>query len=498
MASERMGRWGNRQMGGNTRIQAAMNSFAEMLGWPNTRRIWSVLVVVGVLLASFFFGLRASPRWLLLIVAGAAGIVLVSNLRLGLFGLVMATLIVPFEIGTGTEVSLNAATLLTPALFGLWFVDSLRRQKLSWVTSRVDRPFILFLLAGLLSLLLGNALWDPAVPKSSNFWLVQLAQWFIFVLAALALWLMANLIHDQVGLQRLVQFYLIVAGVLAILYVIPGIGVRVKPFTTGALGRSSFWMLLSAVAGGQLVFNRRLSSRWRFFLVCILVAVLVYAFYWDRNTVSTYGSIVIIGGMLAWLRWPHLRWVAILLFVIALVSGLLFSFVYEFAGGDAEWESSGGSRLTLIGRVIEVTMRNPITGLGPASYRPYAGARPLKYGYALWISPKINSHNNYVDLFAQTGLLGLGLFLWIAVELGLLGWRLRLRYREDFIGGYVNGMFAAWICSLVLMALADWILPFVYNIGFRGFQASILIWMFLGGLVAVEHWESQSVASQSQ
>jgi len=481
-------------MDGDTGFQVVGRGLAEMLVWPNVRRIWTALVVAGVLLASAFFGLRASTRWLMLMGVGVAGVVLVCNLRLGLFGLILAALLVPLEISTGTEVSLNAVTLLTPALFALWFIDGLRRNKLSWITSRVNRPLILFLLAALLSLLLGNALWDPAVPKSSNFWLVQLAQWYIFVVAAVALWLMAHLIRDRIGLERFVQFYLVVAGVLAMLYVIPGVGARIKPFTTGALGRSPFWLLLSAVAGGQLVFNRQLSSRWRFFLVGILIAVLFYAFYWERNTVSTWGAILIAMGILAWLRWPRLRWVAILLFVIALVSGLLFSFVYEFAGGDEEWESSGGSRLTLIGRVIEVTMRNPITGLGPASYRPYAGARPLQYGYALWVAPKINSHNNYVDLFAQTGLLGLGLFLWIAVELGLLGWRLHLRYREGFVGGYVHAMFATWIGSLVLMALADWILPFVYNIGFRGFQASILIWMFLGGLVAVEHWDSQCVA----
>jgi hypothetical protein len=36
---------------------------------------------------------------------------------------------------------------------------------------------------------------------------------------------------------------------------------------------------------------------------------------------------------------------------------------------------------------------------------------------------------------------------------------------------------------MVLMALADWFLPFVYNEGFPGFQASVLIWMFFGGFL---------------
>jgi len=51
----------------------------------------------------------------------------------------------------------------------------------------------------------------------------------------------------------------------------------------------------------------------------------------------------------------------------------------------------------------------------------------------------------------------------------------------------VNAMLASWIGgSDPGMAFADWILPHVYNIGFPGFQASVLVWLFLGGLVALE------------
>jgi hypothetical protein len=168
------------------------------------------------------------------------------------------------------------------------------------------------------------------------------------------------------------------------------------------------------------------------------------------------------------------------------VSGLLFSTVYEFAGGTAEWIESGGSRLALIGRVIDVTMRNPITGLGPAAYRNYAKMKPLYYAGAYYLRPWVSSHNNYVDLFSHVGLVGLGLFFWFAVELARLGLRLRARFTEGFAAGYVNSILAAGAGALMLMLLADWILPFVYNIGFPGFQASVLVWLFLGGLVALE------------
>lgn len=134
-------------------------------------------------------------------------------------------------------------------------------------------------------------------------------------------------------------------------------------------------------------------------------------------------------------------------------------------------------------------MRNPITGLGPAAYRPYTRTKPLPYGTAYWIEPQISSHNNYVDLFSHVGLLGSGLFLWFMIEVARLGMRLR-RSTTGFALGYTNAMLATWIGILPMMAFGDWFLPFIYNLGFPAFQGSVLVWMFLGGLVALDNMQS--------
>jgi len=452
-------------------------------------------VPLAVLLAAALLGARASTRWLALFVSAAAGALVFAHPSLGLVGLVLAALVLRMEVGTGTEVALNPATLTVPALLVVWLFRMVRQRSVRLAPSRTNRPLLLFLLAGLLSLLIGTAYWDPAVPRSSNFTLVQLAQWAMFAFAAIAFWLTGNLVQDLTWLRRLTFFFLALAGGLALLLVTPSSRALVGHVTTRAVDIAPFWMLLAAMAGGQLLHNQRISWGGRLFLVATLVAVALYAFYLQREVVSNWVGVGAAVGVLVWLRWPRLRWPVILLVAVLAVSGVLSSAIYKFAGGADEWVESGGSRLVLIGRVLEVTMRNPITGLGPAAYRRYAGMEPLFYRGAYWVAPQINSHNNYVDLFSHVGLLGLALFGWFAVELALLGLRLRRRFTEGFAAGYVNGALAAGAGSLALMLFADWILPFVYNIGFPGFQASLLVWLFLGGLVALENMPGSEVAA---
>ncbi len=451
------------------------------------RNIWLWLVPAAALLASAIFGYQASPIGLVVPIGIAALLILLRRPLLGLLGLIVVALLAKVSIGTGTEVSLNPAALLIPALFGIWILIQMRDHDLRLPASRTTLPLLLFLIAGLLSIPIGNAIWDPRVPRPDNFTIVQLAQWAIWFFSAAAFWLAGKLVKDVIWLQRLTVCYIAIAGLLAIVRVLPGGGDALYNTVTYAVNRAPFWLLLTALTAGQLLFNRQLSTRWRMFLLIILGAIIVFSFGEEQERASNWVSVAIVAGVLIWLRFPRVRWIVVAAVVVLAISGVLFQIIYDFAGGDAKWEESGGSRLALIGRVIELSMRNPITGIGPAAYRPYGKITSLQYGGAFYSSIWLSSHNNYVDLFSQTGVVGMGLFFWFMLELVLLSARLRKRCTDGFVGGYVNSMLAAWFAVMVIMALADWFMPFVYNIGFLGFQASVLVWMFFGGLVAVEH-----------
>jgi O-antigen ligase len=422
-----------------------------------------------------------------LLLAGLGAVLLLQRPILGLLVIIVAALIIPINIGTGTEVKLNPVSLFIPALLAIWLLDMIGKRNLRLVRSRTFLPLFLLMLAGVGSLLIGNATWDPFVPRPANFLLVQLAQLGIFFLSIGAYLLVANLVKDEIWLRYITWTFLVVGGGLAMLSLWPAGRTIIRQIATVASNRAPMWMLLTAVAGGQLLFNKSLVLWKQLIMLLILAAVGFYSFVLHREVISVWIGVLTAAAMLFWLRWPRFRWLVLLMIIILLITGVLFPAVYEFAGGDAEWRLSGLSRIDLSRRVIEVTMRNPITGLGPASYRVYASMEPLVWrsGKYVWIGAVISSHNNYVDLFSHVGLLGMAIFFWFMAEVGLQALRLRKRKLSGFVNGYINGALAAWIGILLIMLFADWFLPFVYNVGFPGFQASVLVWMYLGGIVAI-------------
>ncbi|MBI5568281.1 MAG: O-antigen ligase family protein [Chloroflexi bacterium] len=461
------------------------------------RRWLSLAIVLGVWGLAFILGRRPNLLFVMALGGLFGALLLLRWPKSGFFALVVAALAVRVEVGTGTDVALNPASMIVPVMLLIWVLNAVIEHDLHLVPSRTNKPLMSFLLLGLVSILISNVIWDPSVPRSDRFVVVQLAQWAIWAFSAGIYWLVGNRIESIVWLRRITVGYLIVAGAIGLLRVMPG-GVDITyNYLTFAIERAPFWLLLTAMSAGQLLFNQQLSNRWRLFLVAAIGASLYYSLGIEQDRSSNWVGVFAALGILAWLRFPRLRWLSIAVIIFTLASGVLFNSIYEFAGGDAKWTESGASRGVLIGRVLELSMRNPITGIGPAAYRPYGLTRPLFYEGAYWIEPRINSHNNYVDLFSQVGVVGLALFFWFMAEVARLGWRLRKSYKDGFAGGYVNGILAAWVGTMIIMALADWFLPFVYNIGFPGFQASVLIWMMMGGLITLEQ-VARKQADQSQ
>jgi hypothetical protein len=440
---------------------------------------WRYGIVLLVLVSAAVMGRAASFTIIALLVAAAAGLLILREPRYGLLLLPAIALLVPFEIGTGTEVSLNLAVLAVPALTALWLVPRLlSHDKIQLATCRLNRPLIAFLLIVLFSLFRGNSMWDPAVPRPAHMIVIQLGQIGIYVLSFLSFWLTANSVVDPAWLRRIAYAVVATGGfVVSVLLFLRGLPIG------GLFNLGGVWIVALSLA--LFLYDRQLKHWQRALLFLVLAETMVRLWFFGRDWYAGWVPPLATIGAIVWWHSSRSRWL-IVLGVVLMVVVIGPFYLLEELNWEAEWESSGDSRLVMWKSVIELASQSPLLGLGPAAYRYYHYLKPLAYGGAMWFAPTISAHNMFVDLFAQLGLLGVVCYIWILVEGALLARKLYTKC-TGFARGYALAMRGALIGVVLADMFAANFLPFVYNVGFQGFQASVLGWMLLGGLAVLEN-----------
>ncbi len=429
-------------------------------------------LIFTVLLASVVAGLRPTPLLLAPIALGL-GLVLSTRLQpLTPLLIIIAAIAVPFSIGTGTGTSLNAAILLLMGLSGLWLLGLLVKQtRFPAIEARILAPTLLLVISVIISFFIGQLRWFQFAGAASL--PAQIGGLLLFILAVLAF------LYSAIQFQTIRAIELTVWGFLAVaaVYLLVRAAPPLRPylgrfFDHGGFG-SLFYLWTAALAFSQLLFNRRLSLPVRVALTG-LVLLLFYATLgitprWRSGWLPAVVSVVVILALRS-------RYLLLPVFGAALaVAGPLLR---TLIADDAY---SYNTRLEAWELTAEIIRVSPLFGLGPSNYRhvtPLLGIR----GYNV----QFNSHNQYIDILAQTGFLGFLAFLWFFWEVTRLAWSLRLRVPEGFSRAYVYGCLGGVAGTLFAGMLGDWVIPFVYNIGFGGFRSSLLAWLFLGGLVALD------------
>jgi O-antigen ligase len=233
-----------------------------------------------------------------------------------------------------------------------------------------------------------------------------------------------------------------------------------------------FWVWLVALAFSQALLNKKLSLGWRLALGILVLATFYVGFVqterWKSGWVPALVTIIAICGFYYW---------RLSLFIMPFAAIAAVSMAtYLIATDQYSW----GTRVDAWIIVMEITKVNPLLGLGFGNYRWYAPLFPIR-GYAV----QFNSHSQYVDIIAQTGLVGFVCFLWLIAAIGWLGWRVRSHAPKGFATAYVYGALGGLVGTLTAGFLGDWVMPFFYNVGLSGFRSSVLAWLFLGGLAVI-------------
>lgn len=420
---------------------------------------------------------RSYGRLLVLIPFGVLGTVAaIKSPSLGLVTIIIADLVVPFAVGTGSQTSLGAPILLLALCTGLWILHGVVNKR----TIKLDQysvlvPLIIFLSVVTFSLMFGQLTWFIGVDHAPI--RAQLGGLGLFYLSAFAFLLVSYQTRDEKWLRWLVWTFLGVSAVFIFGRLVPQIGRYTNGFMVYGVTMSLFWVWLVSLSLSQALVNRKLPLFWRIALAALGLATL-YVGLQDNSWTSGWLPACIAAAGILLLGIPRLGlFLATLgLGSLVLMNNRVSSLVMQ---GDNEYSLM--TRLEAWQILLRMLRTSPIFGFGPANYYWYTPLFPIR-GYSV----VFNSHNNYIDLLAQVGVIGLGCFLWFFAALARMGWGLRSRVPDGFQKAYVIGALGGLAGTLAAGMLGDWVIPFVYNIGYTGFRASLLGWMFLGGLMSLD------------
>lgn len=444
-----------------------------------TARTGPLLTRLAIIFATcglaYYFGRRPTLEAIALPGLAIAAWLLLMNPHWGIPLIVVSALVVPFVIGTGTGTSLNAPFLLVPILTGIWLVRMLMAGRLHFLPTSANWALGGLVISTTLALLIGYLPWNVFATLAP--FRAQVGAWGIFVFSALAFWVTANLIREIRWLKITVFAFIALGALFVATLWLPPLALVKRLFVFGADG-SLFWLWLTALAAGQALFNNQLSLRWRGVLALIAFATLLDRLLpinrdWASGWLPTLLAVSIVG----WLRLPRLTTalgvigvLALLIYLPTIRAALVTGNEYSLITREA------ASRI-----ILEIVRVSPIFGVGPANYYFYT---PL-YAILGWYV-RFNSHNQYIDILAQTGLAGMFFLFWFAVASARTGLAVYRSTTDGFSRGFAAACLGGLAGMLLSGMLGDWFLPFVYNIGIAGFRASVLGWVFLGGLVALQ------------
>ena len=458
-------------------------SIQESADTPTTRAAMIGAAVVFVLLvvslgSVLVLGPYALDSVLLLqflMVAGTTALFLLTQLpQAGIPLLLVAGLLVKMELGTGTQSGFNGALLLSPVLIAVYVVRIMfHRDQHRPLLSQTVTPLRVFMIVVCIAFLVGQYPWFTAAPAPMH---AQLGQLAIFLFSGGVFLVAAHQLQDIRWLKVTTWLLIGMGSVHLLPRILTNWSVwRLLPSSVSS--GSMYWTWLVALSFGQVAINRDLNRWARLLLACVPLAALAIGIS-ERDWLSGWLPPLMAVYIILFLRFPSAMVVLTpLLSVVGLVGANMFSGLVM--GSDNQY--SFMTRSAAIQSMLPLIMTNPLLGVGLANYYHYSALTPIMGWYV-----KFNSHNNYLDLLAQSGVLGVGCFLWFALAVGLTAWRMHPRFLPGFERAYVCSVLAGLVATLAAAGMGDWVLPFVYNTGFAGFRSSIIPWVFMGGLVALE------------
>jgi O-antigen ligase len=257
--------------------------------------------------------------------------------------------------------------------------------------------------------------------------------------------------------------------------------------TQNILNDAGLWGLwYTTTLFGILFTFPNLRKRWRIGLLALLGAHLYLALV--RNSLWLSGWLPAMVGIAAVFFFHSRR-----LFVVLALGSIAFAVIgpgrpYIESVITDNIDEGGLERLDIWARSLGVVAEHWFLGTGPAGY--------AAYNMAYFPEDARSTHNNFFDILAQFGVLGLVIWCWFMFASLWFGWQTIRRAAPGILRTTAIIATSGWAAALFSMNLGDWILPFAYNQGIQGFSYTVYSWIFLGLLVSVHRLQKAGGRSQ--
>jgi hypothetical protein len=332
-------------------------------------------------------------------------VVLYHHMEFGVALLMIATTI----LNPPLPYNITVMLLLLISLTVLWLLKLLivQRSFQSLVPTAVNWTSLFFIIAVIIAYVWSSIYVDPLVrPFQEEKALPRFTTGLVMILSPMAMLLFAHFLRSTRTMQRMI-WYFIVYGAIVVGPII--LGIKLPPFLNYG-GQLSTWVPLFAF--GQLVFNDELKRVLRIFVALVVLAWVYMLVGLGFNWLS--GWVPLVTGLVIQLLMRSRRFIIL----VGLGAALFIASNTDFlqSAFEDERRTSGDTRLDAASGALDIAGKHFLFGTGPTGYYFYL----ISSEY--WLFQL--SHNNYVDIFAQTGLVGFTAWMLLWGSVGWTVWRM--------------------------------------------------------------------------
>lgn len=446
-----------------------------------------IIVLLATLAASIvvgYFASRGSTRVPLAAIGLPAAVfgiyMLTRKFELLVALLPVLALAVPIDISTGTYTQLPISLLLTLALLGVWILTAVVRSRWRVTPSPINRPMALFALLMCISTVWGTVWRDPVLNMGlfKNFQVVQIASLITYLASIGAALLIGNFVNTRRRLKFLLGCFILFGTLMTItqLFSIP----------QGFLNDRGLWGLWTVIPALALILvHPRLHWGWRVALLVLIAANLYQTIYMNLLWKSGWIPTVVAIFVAVFIR--SRTWFAILMVAVVILVISQQAFFIQMI--EDEINEGADGRIGMWEINLRIINDHWLFGTGPAGYAPYY----LTY----YPQDARSTHNNYLDILAQFGVVGTLSWFAFALIATYEGFRLYRIAPQGLMKVAALAATSGWVGAQVSMFFGDWLLPFAYNQTITGYKYTVYSWIFLGLLISLRHMITARSAAES-